>query len=54
MDEDTLRADADLWRRRAAEALDSRQRQASALLADAYQALMAWLLACRARARAGG
>ncbi|GAA0867464.1 hypothetical protein GCM10009116_00370 [Brevundimonas basaltis] len=50
MDEDTLRARADLWRRRAAEAMDPRQREASAQLAAEYEALLAWLLECRARA----
>ena len=49
MDEDTLRARADLWRRRAAEAPDPRQREASVRLADEYEALLAWLLDCRAR-----
>jgi len=49
MDEDTLRARADLWRRRAAEALDPRQREACAQLADEYEALLTYLLECRAR-----
>ena len=49
MDEDTLRARADLWRRRAAEALDPRQREACARLADEYEALLAYLLDGRAR-----
>lgn len=49
MDEDTLRARADLWRRRAAEALCPRQREACAQLADEYAALLTYLLQCRAR-----
>lgn len=49
MDEDTLRARADLWRRRAAEAPDRRQREACAQLAEEYEALLAYLLDCRAR-----
>lgn len=49
MDEDTLRARADLWRRRAAEALCPRQREASARLAEEYEALLALLLDRRAR-----
>ena len=44
MDEDTLRDRADLWRRRAAEALDPRQRAASAELAEHYEALLNHLL----------
>ena len=52
MDEDTLRARADLWRRRAAEAVDPRQREACARLADEYEALLAWLLECGVRTRA--
>lgn len=43
MDEDTLRRRADCWRRRAAEALDARQRAASAELAEQYEALLARL-----------
>lgn len=49
MDEDTLRARAALWRRRAAEAADPRQREACAQLAEEYEALLTWLLDCRAR-----
>ena len=49
MDEDTLRARAELWRRRAAEAPDPRQREACARLADEYEALLTFRLACRAR-----
>lgn len=51
MDEDTLRARAELWRRRAAEALCPREREASARLAEAYEALAAWRLEGRARPR---
>lgn len=43
MDEDTLRRRAECWRRRAAEALDARQRAASAELAEQYEALLAHL-----------
>lgn len=49
MDEDTLRARADLWRRRAAETLCPRQREASARLAEAYEGLLALLLEARPR-----
>lgn len=49
MDEDTLRARAELWRRRAAETLCPRQREASARLAEAYEALLTLLRDRRAR-----
>jgi len=49
MDEDTLRSRAELWRRRAAETTDARQRAASAELADHYEALLTHLLECRRR-----
>ncbi|HWQ85760.1 hypothetical protein [Brevundimonas sp.] len=49
MDEDTLRSRAECWRRRAAEALDTRERDASAKLADHYEAM----LACLERRRTG-
>lgn len=49
MDEDTLRSRAELWRRRAADTLDTRERAASAELADHYEALLAHLLECRGR-----
>ena len=49
MDEDTLRRRADCWRRRAAEALDARERTASAELADHYEALLIHLLDGRDR-----
>jgi hypothetical protein len=47
MDEDTLRDRAERWRRRAAEALDLREREASTELADQYEALLAHLLETR-------
>lgn len=54
MDEDTLRSRAELWRRRAAEAVDARERAASAELADHYEALLIHLLESRRqRADAG-
>jgi hypothetical protein len=53
MDEDTLRARADLWRRRAADALCPRQREACARLADEYQALLTYLRERRVRAAEG-
>ena len=49
MDEDTLRARAELWRRRAAEAPDPRQREGCVRLAEEYEALLTYLLDCRAR-----
>lgn len=49
MDEAALRARADLWRRRAADALCPRQREACARLADEYAALAAYLLDRRLR-----
>jgi len=51
MDEDTLRSRAECWRRRAAEALDGRQRSASAELADHYEALLTHLLDSRRAGR---
>lgn len=50
MDEDTLRDRAERWRRRAAETLDAREREASAKLAEHYEALLAHMLQ-RGRAR---
>ena len=47
MDEETLRDRAERWRRRAAEALDLREREASARLADHYEALLARVLELR-------
>ncbi|CAN7413710.1 hypothetical protein [Brevundimonas sp. LjRoot202] len=49
MDEDTLRSRVERWRRRAAEALDARERSASAELAEHYEALLARLLDGRNR-----
>ncbi|HYD27267.1 MAG TPA: hypothetical protein VEA62_06190 [Brevundimonas sp.] len=49
MDEETLRSRAELWRRRAAQTLDSRERAASAELADQYEALLVHLLESRDR-----
>jgi hypothetical protein len=49
MDEDTLRNRAECWRRRAAETPDSRERAASAELAEHYEALLAHLLDSRNR-----
>jgi hypothetical protein len=49
MDEETLRSSAELWRRRAAETVDKRQREASAELADHYEALLAHLVESRGR-----
>ena len=49
MDEDTLRSRAELWRRRAAETPDARQRAASAELAEHYEALLTHLLEARRR-----
>jgi hypothetical protein len=46
MDEDTLRARADCWTRRAAEAHDPRERAANQLIAAHYAAL-ADLMAAR-------
>ncbi|HYC98000.1 hypothetical protein [Brevundimonas sp.] len=43
MDEDILRSRADCWRRRAAEAPDTRERAASEELAEHYEALLAHL-----------
>lgn len=40
MDENTLRSRVECWRRRAADALDSREREASEELADHYEALL--------------
>jgi len=47
MDEDTLRSRVECWRRRAAETLDSRERSASAELAEHYEALLAHLMESR-------
>lgn len=47
MDEETLRSRVECWRRRAADALDARKREASAELADHYEALLAHLLESR-------
>lgn len=49
MDEDTLRSRIERWRRRAAEALDGRERSASAELAEHYETLLAHLLDGRNR-----
>lgn len=48
MDEETLRDRAEAWRRRAADALDPRERAADLLIAAHYAAL-ADLMAARAR-----
>jgi hypothetical protein len=47
MDEETLRSRVDSWRRRAAAALDAREREASAELAEHYEALLAYVLETR-------
>lgn len=41
MDERTLRERAALWRRRAAAAIESRQREANARIAEQYEAMAA-------------
>lgn len=51
MDEETLRARAEAWTRRAAEAHDPRERAANQLIASHYVAL-AELMAARARVSA--
>lgn len=48
MDEDTLRDRIEVWRRRAAESLDRRERAANLLIAAHYAAL-ADLMAARTR-----
>ncbi|WP_156377025.1 MULTISPECIES: hypothetical protein [unclassified Brevundimonas] len=53
MDEETLRSRVECWRRRAADALDARERAASAELARHYEALLACLLETRTPADEG-
>ncbi|HVL42781.1 MAG TPA: hypothetical protein VM348_11540 [Brevundimonas sp.] len=54
MDEDTLRSRVESWRRRAADALDAREREASAELAEHYEALLAHVLENRRTAAGQG
>lgn len=53
MDEDILRSRADCWRRRAAEAPDTRERTASEELAEHYEALLTHLQDSRNRSTDG-
>lgn len=54
MDEHTLRSRAERWRRRAAETRDLREREASARLADHYEALLDRVLERRRLPRRAG